>query len=154
MYVSKSLLWYFLESSVCTVAVCAGSGASVLNVKADLYITGRHFKKKSNLAFIQNNCIFLIWFVLLLIYLPDTCYACRFHYCIHCSGEMSHHEVLDAVAKGTSVLLSDHSNSERGFLAVFREKLAVRLPDSVTVVVSKADRDPLEVVWQKQCLLF
>ncbi|XP_078135894.1 NIF3-like protein 1 [Sander vitreus] len=90
-----------LESSVCTVAVCAGSGASVLNgVKTDLYIT----------------------------------------------GEMSHHEVLDAVAKGTNVLLSDHSNSERGFLAVFREKLAVRLPDSVTVVVSKADRDPLEVV--------
>lgn len=90
-----------LESSVCSVAVCAGSGASVLNgVQADLYIT----------------------------------------------GEMSHHEVLDAVAKGTSVLLSDHSNSERGFLTVFREKLAVRLPESVTVVVSKADRDPLEVV--------
>ncbi|XP_068440031.1 NIF3-like protein 1 isoform X2 [Clinocottus analis] len=90
-----------LESSVCTAAVCAGSGASVLNgVKADLYIT----------------------------------------------GEMSHHEVLDAVMMGTNVLLSDHSNSERGFLAVFREKLAVRLPDSITVAVSKADRDPLEVV--------
>lgn len=90
-----------LESSVCTVAVCAGSGASVLNgVKADLYIT----------------------------------------------GEMSHHEVLDATAKGTSVILSDHSNSERGFLAVFRERLAVRLPVDVTVAVSKADRDPLEVV--------
>ncbi|XP_041830888.1 NIF3-like protein 1 [Melanotaenia boesemani] len=90
-----------LESSVCVVAVCAGSGASVLSgVKADLYIT----------------------------------------------GEMSHHEVLDAVANGTSVILSDHSNSERGFLAVFRERLAATLPDSVTVVVSKADRDPLEVV--------
>lgn len=90
-----------LDSHVSSVAVCAGSGASVLNgVKADLYIT----------------------------------------------GEMSHHEVLDAVAKGTSVILSDHSNSERGFLLVFREKLAVRLPDSVTVAVSKADRDPLQVV--------
>ncbi|XP_029933716.1 NIF3-like protein 1 isoform X2 [Myripristis murdjan] len=90
-----------LESTVCTVAVCAGSGASVLSgVRADLYVT----------------------------------------------GEMSHHEVLDAVAKGTSVILSDHSNSERGFLAVFRERLAVRLPDSVTVAVSQADRDPLEVV--------
>ncbi|XP_007572816.1 NIF3-like protein 1 [Poecilia formosa] len=90
-----------LESSVCTAAVCAGSGASVLSsVQADLFIT----------------------------------------------GEMSHHEVLDAVAKGTSVILSDHSNSERGFLAVFRERLAVRLPDAVTVVLSKADRDPLEVV--------
>uniref|UniRef100_A0A3B5L386 NIF3-like protein 1 n=1 Tax=Xiphophorus couchianus TaxID=32473 RepID=A0A3B5L386_9TELE len=90
-----------LESSVCTAAVCAGSGASVLSgVQADLFIT----------------------------------------------GEMSHHEVLDAVAKGTSVILSDHSNSERGFLVVFRERLAVRLPDAVTVVLSKADRDPLEVV--------
>ncbi|XP_011601165.2 NIF3-like protein 1 isoform X2 [Takifugu rubripes] len=90
-----------LDSSIFTVAVCAGSGASVLTgVKADLYIT----------------------------------------------GEMSHHEVLDAVAKGTSVILSDHSNSERGFLSVFREKLTVRLPDSVAVVVSKVDRDPLEVV--------
>ncbi|CAJ1080390.1 NIF3-like protein 1 [Xyrichtys novacula] len=90
-----------LESSVNSVAVCAGSGASVLNgVKADLYIT----------------------------------------------GEMSHHEVLDAVAKGMSVILSDHSNSERGYLAVFKERLAVRLPEGVTVAVSKTDRDPLEVV--------
>ncbi|XP_072312579.1 NIF3-like protein 1 [Eucyclogobius newberryi] len=90
-----------LESSVCTVAVCAGSGASVLNgVKADLYVT----------------------------------------------GEMSHHEVLNAVAKGTSVILSDHSNSERGFLSVFRERLAVRLPETVSVLVSQADRDPLQVV--------
>ncbi|KAM8877322.1 NIF3-like protein 1 [Synchiropus picturatus] len=90
-----------LESTIRNVAVCAGSGASVLNnVKADLYIT----------------------------------------------GEMSHHDVLDAVARGTSVILSDHSNSERGFLSVFRERLAVRLPDSVKVVVSKADRDPLEIV--------
>lgn len=59
---------------------------------------------------------------------------------------MSHHEVLDAVAKGTSVILSDHSNSERGFLAVIQERLTVRLPDSVAVEVSKVDRDPLEVV--------
>lgn len=90
-----------LESLVCAVAVCAGSGASVLNgVKADLYMT----------------------------------------------GEMSHHEVLDAVAKRTSVILSDHSNSERGFLTVFRERLAVRLPETVSVLVSRADRDPLQVV--------
>lgn len=61
-------------------------------------------------------------------------------------GEMSHHEVLDAVEKGTSVILSEHSNSERGFLAVFGERLRLRLPDSVAVVLSKSDRDPLEVV--------
>ncbi|XP_074518894.1 NIF3-like protein 1 [Halichoeres trimaculatus] len=94
-------LGHTLESPVSSVAVCAGSGASVLNgVKADLYIT----------------------------------------------GEMSHHEVLDAVEKGTSVLLSDHSNSERGYLTVFKEKLAVRLKEAVTVAVSTADRDPLQVV--------
>ena len=115
------------ESSVCTVAVCAGSGASVLRgVKADLHITGTGFNRKYN---IPADLI------------PDITVMK-----IHVSGEMSHHEVLDTVARGTSVLLSDHSNSERGFLTVFREKLAVRLPDSVTVVVSKADRDPLEVV--------
>ncbi|KAJ7984476.1 hypothetical protein DPEC_G00355220 [Dallia pectoralis] len=90
-----------LESTVSTVAACAGSGGSILNgVKADLYIT----------------------------------------------GEMSHHEVLDAVATGCSVILSDHSNSERGFLSVIKEKLNVFLPKSVTVAISKADRDPLEVV--------
>lgn len=90
-----------LESLVKRVAVCAGSGASVLKgVSSDLHVT----------------------------------------------GEMSHHEVLDAVARGTSVILSDHSNSERGFLTVFRERLASCLPASVTVAVSLADRDPLEVV--------
>ncbi|XP_062859643.1 NIF3-like protein 1 [Trichomycterus rosablanca] len=90
-----------LDSVVKSVAVCAGSGASVLQgVKADLYVT----------------------------------------------GEMSHHEVLDAVSKGTSVILCEHSNSERGFLPVFKERLCALLPDSVKVTVSQSDRDPLQVV--------
>ncbi|XP_026078976.1 NIF3-like protein 1 [Carassius auratus] len=90
-----------LDSLVKTVAVCAGSGASVIQaVKADLYIT----------------------------------------------GEMSHHEVLDAVSKGTSVILSDHSNSERGFLTVFRQRLNARLGHTVTVAISQKDQDPLQVV--------
>lgn len=43
--VNVSLFLHFSESSVSTVAVCAGSGASVLSgVKADLYMTGRHLK--------------------------------------------------------------------------------------------------------------
>ncbi|KAJ8364346.1 hypothetical protein SKAU_G00131770 [Synaphobranchus kaupii] len=90
-----------IGSEVTTVAVCAGSGGSVLQgAKADLYIT----------------------------------------------GEMSHHEVLDAVAAGTSIILSDHSNSERGFLSVLRERLSVRLSDSVSIKLSQRDRDPLEIV--------
>lgn len=37
---------------------------------------------------------------------------------IEYTGEMSHHEVLDAVHKGIHVILTRHSNSERGFLKV------------------------------------
>ncbi|XP_051522637.1 NIF3-like protein 1, partial [Myxocyprinus asiaticus] len=90
-----------ISSTVETVAVCAGCGASFIQgVKAEFYIT----------------------------------------------GEMSHHEVLDAVSKGTSVMLSEHSNSEEGFLAIFKERLKVRLGDTVTVAISQIDRDPLQVV--------
>ncbi|KAJ3295133.1 hypothetical protein HK104_002992 [Borealophlyctis nickersoniae] len=96
---------------ISTVAICAGSGASVLGgVKADLYLT----------------------------------------------GEMSHHEVLAALGANTSVILCEHSNTERGYL---REVLQARLltwlridkglqvqPDmEVEVLVSEVDRDPLTI---------
>ncbi|KAJ3042659.1 hypothetical protein HDV00_006938 [Rhizophlyctis rosea] len=95
-----------------TVAICAGSGSSVLNrVKADLYLT----------------------------------------------GEMSHHDVLSAVASNTSVIVCEHSNSERGYLAdVLQSRLhsALKLdhglgeqPDMIVdVVVSSVDADPLVVM--------
>ncbi|XP_040211834.1 NIF3-like protein 1 [Rana temporaria] len=90
-----------LESSVNVMAVCAGSGSSILSgVPADLYLT----------------------------------------------GEMSHHEVLDAVAEGHSVILCEHSNSERGYLQELRGQIAERLEGKVEVVVSKKDHDPLLVV--------
>lgn len=86
-----------LDSDVRKVAVCAGSGASVLKgVKADLYIT----------------------------------------------GEMSHHDVLDAQHNGTTCILLNHSNSERQFL--FRvEKFLWRNITGVPIVISNADADPL-----------
>ncbi|XP_041094766.1 NIF3-like protein 1 [Polyodon spathula] len=90
-----------LDSLVLSVAVCAGSGSSVLNgVPADLFLT----------------------------------------------GEMSHHDVLDAVAVGTSVVLCDHSNSERGFLSELKEALTGQLEGKVKVQLSETDRDPLEIV--------
>ncbi|XP_069703152.1 NIF3-like protein 1 [Periplaneta americana] len=91
-----------IDSSVSTIALCAGAGASVLrNVKADLYLT----------------------------------------------GEMSHHDVLDAVHKGTHVILCDHSNTERGFLKIFAKQLATELlGGNVEVVTSKVDRDPLKII--------
>ncbi|CDS13440.1 hypothetical protein LRAMOSA05616 [Lichtheimia ramosa] len=85
-----------------TVAICAGSGSSVLNpVKADLFLT----------------------------------------------GEMGHHDVLAAVAQGTSVILCEHSNTERGYLsAVLKDKLQSMLQqDGIQVVVSQVDKDPLVI---------
>ncbi|XP_056390944.1 NIF3-like protein 1 [Hyla sarda] len=90
-----------LESPVSVMAVCAGSGASILNgVPADLYLT----------------------------------------------GEMSHHEVLDAAAEGRSVILCEHSNSERGYLRELAAQITQRLEGKVEVLVSQTDRDPLQVV--------
>ena len=83
------------------MAVCAGSGSSVLRgIKADLWLT----------------------------------------------GEMSHHEVLDATHRGSTVVLCDHSNTERGYLEQLQHVLTERLENKVQVIVSSADRDPLEVV--------
>ena len=71
-----------MESEVGVVAVCAGSGASILchAGNADLWIT----------------------------------------------GEMSHHEALDAQQNGVSVLLCEHSNTERGFLSQYQNVILVR----------------------------
>ncbi|XP_069135326.1 NIF3-like protein 1 [Argopecten irradians] len=89
------------EPQVSSVAVCAGSGGSVLrNVPASLYVT----------------------------------------------GEMSHHEVLQAVYNGTSVILCDHSNTERGYLHMLRQELNKLFKEKIDIVISKTDRDPLEIV--------
>ena len=42
---------------------------------------------------------------------------------LYLTGEMRHHDVLAANARGTSVILGEHSNTERGYLARFRELL-------------------------------
>lgn len=85
-----------------TVAVCAGSGASLLRgVAANVYLT----------------------------------------------GEMSHHELLEATAAGTTVILTEHSNSERGYLKVLQEKLMkTLLKEGVKIRISLADKDPVTIV--------
>jgi len=92
------------STSIRRVAVCAGSGASVLNgVSADVYLT----------------------------------------------GEMSHHEVLKAVADGTHVILCEHSNTERGFLEDDLKGKLVELLQSdgvEEILVSQRDRDPLRIL--------
>lgn len=89
------------DGFVKTVAICPGSGASVLkNVSADLYLT----------------------------------------------GEMLHHDILDAVHRGTSVILTNHSDSERGFMKIFAPILQDILKKTVKVSVSEKDADPLTTV--------
>jgi len=90
-----------LQTAVKRVAMCAGSGGSVVkSARADVYLT----------------------------------------------GEMSHHEVLDALAKGTSVILCEHTNTERGYLPVFKTMLEERLQGKIDVHIATTDADPLTVV--------
>lgn len=90
-----------LESPVKVVALCAGSGSTVLQgAEADLYLT----------------------------------------------GEMSHHDVLDAASQGINVILCEHSNTERGFLSDLRDMLGAHLENKINIILSETDRDPLHVV--------
>ena len=83
-----------------SVAVCAGSGASVLaGVEADLYWT----------------------------------------------GEMSHHEVLDCLRGGHSVVLCEHTNTERVYLPILCEQLKKRISVK-SANQSVSDKDPLVIV--------
>ncbi|KAF8488685.1 NGG1p interacting factor 3 [Gautieria morchelliformis] len=69
---------------------------------------------------------------------------------LYFTGEMSHHEVLAAVAKGTHVILCGHDNTERGYLPTLQEKLQDSLSKErdgpFEVVVSTRDRHPLDTV--------
>ena len=59
------------------------------------------------------------------------------------TGEMRHHDVLARVAAGTSVILTDHTNTERGFLPVLARRLEEQL--GVSTLICRKDRDPLVV---------
>ena len=52
----------------------------------------------------------------------------------------------DAVEACSSVILCEHSNSERGFLTGFAKKLEALLDNKVQVFVSTQDRERLVVV--------
>jgi len=60
------------------------------------------------------------------------------------TGELSHHAVLERLALGSSVVLLEHSSSERGFLARYAQRILERSAGALRVDVSSADREPLE----------
>jgi dinuclear metal center YbgI/SA1388 family protein len=61
---------------------------------------------------------------------------------LYVSGEMRHHDVLAAVQRGSSVILCEHTNSERGYLQQLADALR---REGLTAVVAAQDRDPLQV---------
>lgn len=61
------------------------------------------------------------------------------------TGEMRHHDVLAARERGTSVVLTEHSNSERGYLPQLKFLLENYTKEVLEVFVSRRDSDPLEI---------
>lgn len=59
------------------------------------------------------------------------------------TGEMRHHDVLARVASGASVILSEHTHTERGYLPVLARRLTEELGADLAVRIAEADRDPL-----------
>lgn len=66
------------------------------------------------------------------------------------TGELTHHDILHETHRGTSILITDHSNTERGFINdVFKPRfseLLARSNERVEIIVSETDRDPIEYI--------
>lgn len=60
------------------------------------------------------------------------------------TGEMRHHDIMARVAAGSSVIVTDHTNTERGYLPRLRTTLLQRL-ERIEVMISEVDRDPLVI---------
>jgi putative NIF3 family GTP cyclohydrolase 1 type 2 len=64
---------------------------------------------------------------------------------LYLTGEMRHHDALSAAAAGMTVVCVGHSNSERPALQRLAARLSLLRP-KLDVVLSKQDKDPLEIV--------
>ncbi|MDH3584434.1 MAG: Nif3-like dinuclear metal center hexameric protein [Phycisphaerae bacterium] len=64
---------------------------------------------------------------------------------LYLTGEMRHHDVLAANAAGVSVVLTEHTNSERGYLPTLRQRLRRELGRDYQVTISRKDAEPLQV---------
>lgn len=59
------------------------------------------------------------------------------------TGEMKHHDVLAAGERGISVLLCGHTETERGYLAVLRQRLLDELDQPLEIKLAQTDCAPL-----------
>jgi dinuclear metal center YbgI/SA1388 family protein len=65
---------------------------------------------------------------------------------LYVTGEMRHHDVRARVQSGSSVVLSEHTHTERGYLKILAERLSADTAGHVAFHVSACDRDPLTLV--------
>ncbi|MFZ5892117.1 MAG: Nif3-like dinuclear metal center hexameric protein [Myxococcota bacterium] len=62
---------------------------------------------------------------------------------VYLTGELGHHDVLALLARGKSVILAEHSLTERGYLPRFRERLALLTEDKLEILIAEHDREPI-----------
>jgi dinuclear metal center YbgI/SA1388 family protein len=62
------------------------------------------------------------------------------------TGEMRHHDVLDKLRSGSSVILAEHTHTERGFLPELARRLKTLTNGQIQALVSARDADPLRTV--------
>lgn len=65
---------------------------------------------------------------------------------VYLTGEMRHHDVLDAVQRGVSVVLAGHTQTERPYLATYARRLRSLTGRAVTWSLSRADVAAAQVV--------
>ncbi|NJL30437.1 MAG: hypothetical protein HC898_01730 [Phycisphaerales bacterium] len=75
--------------------------------------------------------------------LAEAIQACDGKLDVFFTGEMRHHDVLDAVQRGVTVVLAGHTQTERPYLPVYRNRLKQLTGKQVHWQVSKADMQGL-----------
>jgi dinuclear metal center YbgI/SA1388 family protein len=62
------------------------------------------------------------------------------------TGEMRHHDVRARAEGGSSVVLCEHTHTERGFLPILAERLSAATGSKTSFHVSRCDREPLSLL--------
>ena len=65
---------------------------------------------------------------------------------VYFTGEMKHHDILAALEKGTTIILGEHSRTERGYLPILKRKLTAALGNGIRVLIATSDHEPITFV--------
>ena len=61
------------------------------------------------------------------------------------TGEMKHHDLLAANARGIHVILAEHTHTERGYLPILKRRLRQEIGQDLPIDIARADRDPVRL---------